>query len=316
MKKETLKKIGNIAGKIITILSLIFIVVAIYKLGFDFSSVENVPVFILILIGAGIIICIAMYLMGIAWKLWLDFFSGKKNSFREVVCVYTKANIGKYLPGNVMHYVERNLFAGKLGISQKKIAACSVIEIIGQAGVAVLFGLLFSFQQLKEVLQQLFDEKYKTVIFIAIPVILVIMAAMILIFRKKIAPFVKEYANLKFLVTAVKCLVLYAVVLIVSGLVMVMLYQYMGGTLTSQKVLLIISGYIIAWVLGFVVPGAPGGIGVREFVLTVLLSPALGQELTLTLSVIHRLITIVGDFMAYVFRLFLQKKDRKQEEKE
>lgn len=71
----------------------------------------------------------------------------------------------------------------------------------------------------------------------------------------------------------------------------------------------LVAGYIIAWVLGFVVPGAPGGIGVREFVLTLLLGNVVGKELILTLSILHRLITIIGDFMAYVVRVFFSKKN-------
>lgn len=307
MSKGFLKKVGSIVGRLITILSLIFIAVAIYKLGFDFSSIENMPVFITILIVAGIIICVTVYLMGTAWKLWLDFFAERKNQYMETVSVYAKANIGKYLPGNVMHYVERNLFAGKLGISQKKIALCSIIEIIGQAGVAVLFGVLFSYRQLKLVLHELFDDSYKTIILIAIPILCLCIAIVVFIFRRKIANFTNQYLNKKFVVTAFKSIVLYTLVLLTGGIIMVILYAYLGGHIDVDKVMLIISSYIIAWVLGFVVPGAPGGIGVREFVLTMLLSSSLGQEITLTISVIHRLITIVGDFMAYLIRLFFNK---------
>lgn len=69
-----------------------------------------------------------------------------------------------------------------------------------------------------------------------------------------------------------------------------------------------VSAYIISWVLGFVVPGAPGGIGVREFVLTLLLGKTVGAELILTLSIMHRLTTIIGDFMAYLILLLIKEK--------
>ncbi len=119
MNKSTIKKIGNIIGKIITILSLIFIVVAIYKLGFDFSSIKNIPAFISIVIVSGVLLCVSVFFMGTAWKMWISFFATDKIPYVDTICVYAKANIGKYLPGNVMHYVERNLFASNLGVSQK-----------------------------------------------------------------------------------------------------------------------------------------------------------------------------------------------------
>ena len=86
---------------------------------------------------------------------------------------------------------------------------------------------------------------------------------------------------------------------------MVVLYCYMGGAFQPRTAALIISGYVIAWVLGFVVPGAPGGIGVRELVITLLLSGVMGEGLVVTLSITHRLITIIGDFLAYVLRFAL-----------
>lgn len=53
---------------------------------------------------------------------------------------------------------------------------------------------------------------------------------------------------------------------------------------------------------------ASGGIGVREFLITILLGSVVGTELVLMLSVIHRLITIIGDFLAYLVMLILRRK--------
>ena len=311
MNKATLKKIGNIIGRIITVLSLAFIVVAVYKLGFDFSSVDNVPSFIGIVIVSGIILCVSVLVMGTAWKLWLSFFSEDKIPYGETVSVYAKANIGKYLPGNVMHYVERNLFAGKLGVSQKKIALCSVIEIIGQAGIAVVFGVIFSYKQLRTALGQLITPSKTPILMLAVAFVIVVVFAGLYIFRNRIKSFCKQYLTKGFVITGLKSIALYGIVLLVGGCIMVLLYVYLGGEVNLEIAMHIISSYIIAWVLGFVVPGAPGGIGVREFVLTLLLASTLGQEITLTVSVIHRLTNIAGDFLAYILRLVIFKEKSK-----
>lgn len=307
MNKATLKKIGNIIGRIITVLSLVFIVVAVYKLGFDFSSVDNIPSFVGIIILSGIILCVSVFVMGTAWKLWLSFFSEDKIPYGETVSVYAKANIGKYLPGNVMHYVERNLFAGKLGVSQKKIALCSVIEIIGQAGIAVVFGVLFSYNQLKTALGELITPSKTPVLIVVVAAVMLVVLVALYILRNKIKAFVSQYLTKGFVITGLKSIALYGVVLLVGGCIMVLLYIYLGGDVDFEIAMHIISSYIIAWVLGFVVPGAPGGIGVREFVLSLLLAPTLGQEITLTVSIIHRLTNIAGDFLAYILRLVIFK---------
>ena len=51
----------------------------------------------------------------------------------------------------------------------------------------------------------------------------------------------------------------------------------------------------LAWMVGYVTPGAPAGIGLREAVLALGLSPALGESEALVLALLYRLITTVTD---------------------
>ena len=242
-----------------------------------------------------------------AWACWLHFFAGKKIDRREAVCVYAKANIGKYLPGNVMHYVERNLFATNLGISQKKLAVSTICEVIGLVLVAFLLAISVSAGQLVQSIRLIFGESYVRIILGVIAVGLAAVLAAAFLLRKKLTAQLKEYSLKEFGKTLAETMVLYGIVLIALGLIMVALYAYMGGEITWNNGSLIVSGYVIAWVLGFVIPGASGGIGVRELVITVLLGSVVGPETVLTLSVIHRLITIVGDFLAYLVMLIIRK---------
>lgn len=302
------KKLLSIVGKIVSILSIIYIVYAIYKIGFDVSSITNWPVFLGVALISVIAKCATVYMMGAAWGGWLAFFSGHDIDRREALCVYAKANIGKYLPGNVMHYVERNLFAGKLGMTQKQLAGSSIIEVLGLVMVAFVMAVLISANQLTEAFKTIFGDNYKTVIGIAIIVILACAVIFWLLFRKKLKGIIEGYSFGSFVRTFLQSILQYALVLVIMGAIMVALYAYMGGIITIRNAALIISGYIIAWVFGFVVPGASGGIGVRELVITLLLGSVVGANLVVTLSVIHRLITIIGDFLAYVVMLVLRRK--------
>lgn len=306
--KDKLKDILKFIGKAISVLSIAFIAYAIYKLGFDFESITNWPLFLLVAIVSVIIKCITVYITGSAWAGWLCFFSGKaKIDKREAVCVYAKANIGKYLPGNVMHYVERNLFATNLGISQKKLTAGTIIEVLGLVLVAFIMAVTVSARQLLTAFNQIFGSKYPIIIVLAVSVAILCIGLAVFLFRKRIYSIIKEYEAKNFIKTALLAMLQYAIVLAALGVIMLVLYLYMGGTVTFHEGSMIISGYIIAWVLGFVIPGASGGIGVRELVITMLLGPVVGTETVLTLSVIHRLITIVGDFLAYLIMLLIRR---------
>ena len=52
-------------------------------------------------------------------------------------------------------------------------------------------------------------------------------------------------------------------------------------------------------ICGFVIPGASGGIGIREAILSVLLDGLASESVIMFIIVAHRLITIIGDFTVY-----------------
>ena len=311
-KRINLKKLAKTAGSVISILSIVFVIRAVIVLGFDFSSITNWPVFLLVVLICVLIKTGTVFLSGTAWYGWLSLFSGKKDKLRDAVIVYAKANIGKYLPGNVMHYVERNLFAGKLGMSQKKLAAASILEVMALVFVAFLMSVLVSAAQLKKALHEIFGESYVLVVGAAIILGLLAVCVIVFLFRKKLKGIFENLGAKEVAATVLRNMLLEALVLFLLGVIMVVLYCYMGGSFQLQSAALIGSGYVIAWVLGFVVPGAPGGIGVRELVITLLLGSVMGEGLVVTLSITHRLITIIGDFLAYVLRFLLMPKDDTQ----
>lgn len=302
MNKKTinlLKKTARPLGSLLSILSLLFIAWAIYKLGFDFGTVDNIPVFIAIGACGVLIKCISVLIAGSAWADWLFFLAPHAEKNRKgAISAYVKANIGKYLPGNVMHYVERNLFASGLGIGQRKIALASIAEILGQVGGALITALIMSRHYLMLALNRVFDGNY-TVPAVVLAAAAVCCAAVLFLFRNSIIDFLSGCSVLQLLKIFITTIIKYILSLWLLGVVMVLLFIYMGGKGSIENINLIISAYVIAWVLGFVTPGASGGIGVREIVIIFLLSSIVGEELIITLSVIHRLITIIGDFLIY-----------------
>lgn len=291
-----MKKYVNIIGKIITLLSLIFIVVAVYKLGFDTSVISNIPIFVVLVFVSALLLCCSTYMLGYAWKIWLSYFTENKICTFDAQRVYAKANIGKYLPGNVMHYVERNIFAAKLGLDQNAVALSSIFEIIDMVMAAFFVAICFSMDNFKRALYKVADIKEIIVIGAGIVVCIVVIA---IFFRKKICFLIQKYFKKNFLKHFIWCMPIYILALVLGGVIMVALYWYMGNSITMSVCFNMISCYIISWVIGFIVPGAPGGIGVREFVLVFLLQNRVGQNTILTMAVIHRLITIIGDLFAY-----------------
>ena len=59
--------------------------------------------------------------------------------------------------------------------------------------------------------------------------------------------------------------------------------------------LYVVALFTITWLGMFVIPGAPGGIGVREFIVITLLSPIFGPDDPTIGIIIFRVITVLGD---------------------
>lgn len=305
--KTIIKKVVKPVGRLLSLLSVIFVIYSVYKLGFDFGSIDNIPFFAIISLAGILIKCATVFVMGDAWADWLKLLSkGRAFDKKEARAVYAKANIGKYLPGNVMHYVERNLFASDLGISQQRIALSSVAEIVCQLAAAFIMALLTSYRFLLSAAAEVFGGK--NIIYIVImAVALSVFLWGIFVFRKKVKALFGEFGAKSFLKTLITTLIKYMLTLWLLGFIMAVLYGYMSGNTELHTSNLIISCYVIAWVLGFVTPGASGGIGVREVVIIFLLGPVVGKDLVLTLSVVHRLITIIGDFLCYFYVILINR---------
>ena len=299
----------RLIGKILSVLSIGFVVYAIYKMGLDFSFVNNVPLFVLVVLAGIGMKLLSMWLSATAWTQWLSFFSRTPFEKRDARQVFLRANIGKYIPGNVMHFVQRNLFATDMGISQLQLAMSSVFEVMSYVAVALMVASLTAWDSMQTVLARYFGDRLP-VLGIAAACVAVAIAAVLVILRKKIRTALAGYSGKQFLKTLLKVIVLQLVTLLLLAAVMVLLVWYAQGTLTPGIAGTVISTYVIAWVLGYIVPGASGGIGIREMALLLLLGPLLGEGLVLSLAMIHRLITIIGDFLGYLIVILQKRKDK------
>ncbi len=304
-KAAGIKKRVKIMGNAVSALSMIFVFAAFVRIDFDDRWITNWRVFWLIAASGVLVKTVTVFLSAGAWCLWLEYFAGRRCARREALRVYAKANIGKYLPGNVMHYVERNLFAAKLNLSQKQIAAASICEVISLVLAAFLLGACLDFADLQTVwlaVRQSLLPFYRGVLAGAVCSAVFVIAAVGLYALRNFAKRQDGFSFRQFFGTLFRCFWIYAAVLFLLGAILAAFYLYMGGQPRLSKVLRLIAAYMIAWVFGFVIPGAPGGIGVREMALTLLLAPVMGRDKIVVLSVMHRLVTVLGDVLAYFLR--------------
>lgn len=296
MKNINLKKILKYIGNIITILSIIFVVRVMLSFNIDFSIIQKKSLFITSLVLGTLIMGSSVFIIAYGWKIILAVLSNQSVNYSDASFVYVKANMGKYLPGNVMHYVERNLFAGSLGLNQKAVLLSTVTEIIGQVSVCSIPGIILLGRRVLPVLPEIIHIKY--IIWFAVLICLLLIG--IIIFKKEIKKFFTDISIKVFLKAFSRAIPTYLAVVLLGGLVLVIIFtSTMNGGMSRNMGLSIVAAFTTAWVLGFVVPGAPGGIGVREFVLLFLLRDMFPEPVILACILVHRMICILGDVLAY-----------------
>lgn len=305
MKKIELKKLLKYLGNIVTILAMIFIIKVMLSLDIDFSIIQNKGLFISSLIVGTLIMCSTVFIIAYGWKIVLTVLSNQTVNYKDASFVYVKANMGKYLPGNVMHYVERNLFAESLGLNQKAVLLSTITEIFGLVIVCITAGIILEGQRIWTVLQEVLQVKY----IILFAVLFCTLIAGIIIFRKKIKGFFADISVANFLKAFLQAIPTYLGFILLGGLVLVTIFaSTLDNGASYDMIFSIVAAYTAAWVIGFVVPGSPGGIGVREFVLLFLLRDQFPEAIILTCILVHRMISILGDTLAYLISILIKKK--------
>lgn len=209
----------------------------------------------------------------------------------------------RYLPGNVWHILSRVAFADQLNVGKTNIIAISTLEqgftVLGASLVAAIF---FSFNPLIPFSQNWLCIKYLPILFSIITLVLIhprVLSPSLRYVAKKIKKpelvWQLGYNSTIFLV------LLYSVATFSSGLALVLILTGLGLANISNNILFIIGSSSFAWVVGYLSFLTPGGLGVREGVLTALLAYIYPLPIAIVASLLFRIVCTLGEFIALLF---------------
>jgi glycosyltransferase 2 family protein len=252
----------------------------------------------LILVAATVITLLAHIWAGWIWT-WVLKELNQSVSAIEFIQVYLKTNIAKYLPGNVWHYYGR-IMAAKNANVPTNIATLSVLlEPLLMLAAALIIIVLFGSELVVN------NLKFNLIIlqFLSLIIVLGILHPRFLnpaiklldrwkneksngenqlinsfiIKRYPVKPLLGELAFL-----GLRC----------AGFILTMLAL---TSLTWVQIPLLVGAFSCAWVLGLVVPGAPGGLGVFETTAMLLLQYHFPAALVISAIALYRLISILAE---------------------
>lgn len=297
----------QLVGIGLTVLACFFFLKGVHTNAHTFCSFLDAPLFWLPLIG--IVYVLAAFSLSLAW--YRLFGTSRQNplSVKQWVAINFFAQFGKYIPGNVAHQFGRAYLAKKNGIPVRHTLALSVFEtLLALIVSAILFCVLIL---------------HGTYIHTSIsPIYAFILPVFAIVYflpftQKKLNNIYQyilrrfnqletEYHSLPDTVSQLIAMMFYFLNFFLLGFILYLVSKvYLGNPDISA--IYLTCAFASAWMIGFVTPGAPAGIGLREFVLVYLLVPVLGEAASFQAAIYMRVISLLGDGFCFLIGAVLLK---------
>lgn len=303
-----MKKLLKIAPFVFYVLLAIFLY--FYLKSIDYSQFANISIAWEFLVVATIFDLVTRYWGGYVWYSILNQMSSTKiKHFTELMYVYAKSWMARYIPGSVAWIVSKVYFASKYGISKNKLAVSSLLEAglqvtVVMASAIVLLMLDSRFALISDVQKALmFAALAGCVVVLIPPVFNRIVAILYKIIKKK--PFDKEHYITTRLV--LRSSGLYLLWSLLGGIALFFIAKAVYPELGYDNMLFIMGVGSLSGALGMLAFFTPSGLGVKEGVQIVLLGLVMPTEFALVISVAMRLWSVVVDFLFFGSTFATQK---------
>lgn len=309
-----MKKAVKLLGNAFMIAALVFIVKKFISMDIDPAQFRSPRTIAALAVGfivqTAVIICSCF-----PWLVFTRALSGRRIPFSAAMPVYTQSNLYKYIPGNVFQYVGRNKLAADMDISHVDVAFATLLDIFfcvlwtGLAALVLLGGRIASI--LSEYGGKLLIVGGAGVLALAVLILIVRLK-----FRDKLAAYLSRYAE-TLRRSDRKMIAKGAFYYLGQNIVSAAAYfacltLIVGKSAGAEELIALTGAFMFAWIIGFVTPGAPGGIGIREGVMIFVCGDRFAEKVILFVLVM-RIGSILADITAFVIGKICEPK--RQEEK-
>lgn len=239
---------------------------------------------------------IAHFWSGQIWLLTLKEFKQPIQN-RWGLQVYLKTNIAKYLPGNVWHFYGRIRTINQAGVSIGAATLSVLLEPLLMASAALLMALLNA--QKEHLILQMIS----------------LLAVLIGVHPRILNPVIRQFRKMKLkgqdpqIISAGGFQIYHYpfkpflgqlgfVILRSTGFILAVL------ALTSiqlNQIPILLSAFSLAWLLGLIIPGAPGGLGIFEATALTLLNQQFTPAILLSSVAIYRLISVSAEALGALY---------------
>ena len=269
---------------------------------FDWGSLRFNPFYLSL---SGILVFSNFLLAIWLWKLMLSEL-GQKVNYSQALRVIGRSQLAKYLPGGVWMTASRLYLAEQERLSKSRVLLASLVEqeyvFVTALVLSILFlGLCGSLLEI--------DLSGLNLLFLLLALLFLNPLSLTYFLKLGMKIFRLEYQNWKFGLRLYLILVLgYGLCWILQGLGFFFLaksfYDLDLGWLKR-----FIGVYLSSWTIGFVAIFAPGGLGIREGSLALLLQGSFPTGLAVSLSLLSRVWITILELLLFILA-FIKKPEK------
>lgn len=234
-------------------------------------------------------------LLGVSWVWLARAATGRHLAGMPLYAAHLQSQLAKYLPGNVFHLAYRHLAARRAGIGHAPLALALGAEslLIVAAGSALALGVVADPR-----IAALVPHAH-AIVWSGLLLPLMTWLGMAILLRRA-----GSAGALRLLPAAAVSVAIDLAFLALASIAL----RHLCPTPEALSFTGWCGWLAAAWLLGYVVPGAPAGIGVREAVLALGLGPVLGDAEALVVALAYRLVTVLADALLAAFGFLLRER--------
>ena len=297
-----MKHIKTIIPYLFWLLVLAFLV--LYLRTIDYAMLSNTT-FEWGLVTAALVVSIgARYWGANVWLIILRSLGAENIRYsRELVHVYAKSWLGRYIPGTAPWILGKIYFAAQKGVSKQKLAVGSLLEAMLQVLTQLIIALCLILLGTGATIS---DPFIGAIVIVSLVVFSVLLIPRVFNFflqkayrmvRKKDFP----SEHLATFTVIKRGFLLYLITAAEAGVVLYLTSVAIGLPVEATDLTYLIGATTLAGAVGMLAIFVPSGIGVREGVLIALLAPVIGVENAVVVTIATRIISVITDLLFYVF---------------
>lgn len=244
-----------------------------------------------------------LQLIGAAWYSLIVSVDGSSLKRSSFLAIFNRTQIYKYLPSNVLHMVGRFTLGINAGATKKALAFAQIGELSIMAFAAAVVSSTLAFPVVTHALNRYGFDTSSLIIGLIIGLFFVFVSTFLLLRFRMVR------IGRRAFFASMKAFFFYTLFFIGNGWLIVLLLLSLNESIAHNAMELIGIG-TAAWLIGFVIPGAPGGLGIREAVLiTGLASIGITPTTATGVALGNRLVTVLGDGLLALIAFLLRKQN-------